>query len=330
MIMATPLLLRYLPRRRHHGDHGIGLGHDRAVARYVPGYTLGPSRSLIRLLTPVRLGPGGHFLEVAATATTCRRGQASWTSSPRRPPRWAPCWPATAGGPGRADTGWSTLAGPTWPGRHWPGRHWPGRHWPGRRGVANVQRGRFGCPRDQQCTDHRFDAAGRLARDAAPVHRGAGTRGGLRSRRCRGGGHRGLPRRRLGGSSFNYGFSGTDEIALDPRGGGRGGHGPGRGPAAARGGRRPRICARRTTRARPSARIATRLRGGGRVHPALRGRPRAGHGDGRLPDARAPARPGRAGPAGPDHGGRGRRMRLRGRLGRGDGAGRRRRGSRRW
>ena len=47
-------------------------------------------------------------------------------------------------------------------------------------------------------TNHRLDAAGRVARHAAPVHRGAGPRRGARAGHGRGRGHRGDARRRPG------------------------------------------------------------------------------------------------------------------------------------
>ena len=126
----------------------------------------------------------------------------------------------------------------------------------------------------------------------------------------------------IGGSSFNYGFSRTDEMTLIRAAAEEATQAkiaillvPGIGTMddlrnAARG--------RRVGRAHRDA-----LHRGGRVGAALRPGPLARHGDRRVLDDEPPHQPGRARAAGAVHGRRRRRVRLRRRLGRraGDGRG---------
>jgi hypothetical protein len=112
----------------------------------------------------------------------------------------------------------------------------------------------------------------------------------------------------LGGSSFNYGFSRVDEIALIAVGV----------EEATR--PRSRFCSSRASAQRTTCAIPAReaprwpdrhpLHRGGRFDPALRAGATWAWGDRRVPDDGAQDLTGRAGQAGPDHGGRGCGVRL--------------------
>ncbi len=93
----------------------------------------------------------------------------------------------------------------------------------------------------------------------------------------------------LGGSSFNYGFSGTDEFTLIRAAVDEADTGADRRAAAARRRHDPRPRARARRRGCGGA-DRDALHRGRHVAPALRRGPRARHGDRRLPDALAPDR----------------------------------------
>ena len=121
----------------------------------------------------------------------------------------------------------------------------------------------------------------------------------------------------LGGSSFNYGFSGTDERELISA--------AVEAATTARiavlllpGHRRRRRPARHgRTRGVAVARIATHCTEADIADQHIRLAKRPGHGGGRVPDDGPHGRAGRAAGAGPDHGVLRGRLRVRGRLGRG-------------
>ena len=100
---------------------------------------------------PGRRLPRGH----AAAATTCPTTPATSTSSPRPPPGSASCV-ASGTGRGLSDTGACTT-------------------------VTSMTDGTADA---HDVRHHRLDPARRLARDAAPVHRGAGARRRARARRA--------------------------------------------------------------------------------------------------------------------------------------------------